>query len=261
MIFSPQRLKTHYILKRKWLLNKLSWHKGSHYHTFAVLCAPRTGSTLLHTCLNSHPEVISYGEILRIRLSQQAGKPLAPVKEWLFKPHPRQITAIGLKLFYRYEKEEDFRNAFQEVLEDSDVKIIHLRRLDLRKMFASLKIAEATGVWNDLKIPKKEGLLPLTVSAEEFHTYCQNYIKAWHQGNSLFQQHEILHLSYEDLTQKSDLVLKKVQDFLGVKPKQLFSLLKKQNPEPLHELISNHEEISEIFTSYYQNWELKEKKQ
>ncbi len=250
-MLSALRLKTHYILKRKQLLHIFCRRKSVNYSAFVVLCAPRTGSTLLHTCLNSHPNILSCGEILRTTLAQQVGKRLAPISEWIFNARPQSIASLGLKLFYRYEHEKEFREAFREVLVDDTIRVIHLRRLDLRRMYVSLLLAQKTGVWNDMKVAKKQNLLPLHIPVDDFDTFCRDYIQNWYRANKLFEAHEVLHLTYEDLTSRQDEVLMQVQEFLGVKRKKLFSLLRKQNPENLPQLISNHQEITDLFKKKY----------
>lgn len=51
-------LRTYLIIKRKQLSNAVSRQKGRGYTPFAILCEPRTGSTLLHTYLKDRKSVV-----------------------------------------------------------------------------------------------------------------------------------------------------------------------------------------------------------
>lgn len=52
---------------------------------------------------------------------------------------------------------------------------------------------------------------------------------------------------YEDLVEQRQDVLRKTQSFLGVAPTPLSVTLRKQNPEPLRQLIANYDELYEAF--------------
>lgn len=51
---------------------------------------------------------------------------------------------------------------------------------------------------------------------------------------------------YEDLlAERRESVLRDVQNFLGVRPAELKAELVKQNPQPLHDIVENYDELSE----------------
>ena len=61
--------------------------------------------------------------------------------------------------------------------------------------------------------------------------------------HDLFRDHQLLTLFYEDLVENREEVFRQVQEFLGVEPGPLEVALRKQNPEPLPELLSNYDEL------------------
>ena len=136
-------LHTWLIIKRKQLLNFFPG-KGRHFTKFVIVCAPRSGSTWLHTLLNSHAQIFSYGEILRETCEVNPQKQLPSLEELVFYPHHASIQAVGLKVFYEYKTNEPFRRSFQDIAADPSVCIIHLIREDKAAQFKSLKQAEAT---------------------------------------------------------------------------------------------------------------------
>ena len=234
--------RTYFIIKRKQWLELLSIRKGYEYTSFALLCAPRTGSTLLHTYLNFHPHVKSYGEIIREKFEYNPNDEGSIVRK-VFMPYSKNLKAIGLKLFYDYYKgEPHYNNAFQEILSKSDMKIIHLVRKDILKLYVSLKIAEKTNVWST---GKSAAYLDtrISIDADDFIRFRKTYIDNKELVTTLFQHHSVLEICYEDLTTDTENVLEKVQQFLGVEQHELKTLLKKQNIESPEKYILNYETV------------------
>ena len=70
----------------------------------------------------------------------------------------------------------------------------------------------------------------------------------------LFCEHPALTLFYEGLVVDSSNVFNQAQAFLGVEPKPLTVTLRRQNPEPLRELILNYDEFREAFEHTSHAW-------
>lgn len=226
-------LKTWIVIKKKQLAIALisSFAKGKP-EFFVILCQPRTGSTLLHTYLNSHPNIMSYGEDVR------SGN-----KQVMLKKFPKSIKAVGFKLFY----EDLEQNIFKKIITKTNIKIVHLVRQDLLRQFISLKRAQKTEVWSQEKEFKGADGTAIKIDIQEFKSFEQNSIQQRQQMLSLFEQHEMLQVSYEDLCLRPEEILDGIQHFLNAKPRKLFSLLKKQNTDQLELLVSNHLELLKAF--------------
>jgi LPS sulfotransferase NodH len=231
-------LRTLLIIRKKQLFNFFSLKKGHQYTPFIILCEPRTGSTLLHTYLNSHPRIWSYGEVLRERQGKHKSLRL---EELVFKSHASFIKAVGLKLFYFYAVDPAYASIFREIIKRKDIKIIHLTREDRLSQFVSLKLAESSSTWSSTR--KKEGQKKIIVNVKGYLAFAKNSKKQEQSFDRLFHQHELLKLSYEELNQNPQTTLQKVQLFLGVPPRKLFTLLKKQNTEDLERVVENYEEV------------------
>lgn len=231
------------LLLRTWLIIKgkqfivsccLFLGKGKPVN-FVILCQPRTGSTLLHTYLNSHSAIVSYGEQIR------NGKHETTV----FQLYPRFIKAVGFKLFYNDIESE----VFKKVVANKDIKIIHLVRYDLLRQFVLLKIAEKTGEWSEHKASGGLNKTTITVNPTQFEKFRMESTGQRQQMIETFAQHQHFQVVYEDLCNSPDEILNQLQAFLKVKPKRLFSLLKKQNSEQLNELVSNYSEIENTLSN------------
>lgn len=219
-------LRTWLIIKRKQLLN-LFPPKEKRFTKFAIVCAARSGSTWLHTLLNSHPQISSYGEILREYHEANPQLQLPSLDELVFHPHHSSIQAAGLKIFYEYETVEPFIQSFQGIVNDNTICILHLIREDKAAQFKSLKTAEASQQWSSGRSTNQH--ITIQINPPELEGYQKNLLAQEKHITALFQDHPILNVKYEDLLSHQEKTLNDIQSFLKVKPKKLFSLLKKQS--------------------------------
>jgi LPS sulfotransferase NodH len=236
-------LRTSLVIKKKEVLSRIL--PGSrHYTSFVILCEPRTGSTLLHTYLNFHPNIKSYGEVIREQVEKNHGSDPVFLPTKVFKPHGRHLQAIGLKLFYFYYDHPAYSDTFKEIVQQKDIKIIHLVRKDIFQLYVSLKIAQKTNIWSSSNGNSNKKSKPkIFIKTDEFEIFAQTYIQRQHYFKMLFKPHEVLFISYEDLTTNPQTILEQAQKFLGVKPKHLLSLLKKQNIDALESVVINYDDI------------------
>lgn len=238
-------LRTYLIIKRKRIANALSFHKTNDYIPFVILSEPRSGSTLLHTYLNYHPHIQSYGEVLRENLEVKKMNVIDPLQSFVFKPHPTKLKAIGLKLFYYYYDSPIYTNCFKQTIQNTNIKIIHLIRTDVLALYVSLKMAQHTNRWSSVTSSGKHHH-QLNVNIGDFRKFLQTYLQHQQDFKILFQYHNLLIITYEDMVNNPDSVLKNVQEFLGVIPRPLFSMLKKQNLKPIQSFVINYEEVKSM---------------
>lgn len=248
MYYYFQYLRTYLIIKRKQLLNAISLSKSKNYTPFVILSEPRSGSTMLHTYLNSHTQIRSYGEVLRenIEANPIEAETAPCIATLAFKPHTPALKAIGLKLFYEYYEDPRYAVSFQYVVNRNDVRIIFLIRRDLLKVYVSLKIAQKTNVWSSVKSATREPRPQITVDRNDYIKFREEHLRHRRLFITLLKDHPLLEVAYEDLVQNPQTILKSVQQFLSVKPKALFTLLKQQNPGSVESLITNYDEVKDI---------------
>jgi LPS sulfotransferase NodH len=243
-----QYLRTYLIIKRKQLLDAISVSKSKNYTSFVILSEPRSGSTMLHTYLNSHPQIKSYGEVLRehVEANGIATETIPYIESLAFKPHTRALKAIGLKLFYEYYEDPRYSKSFNYVVNRKDVKILYLIRRDILKVYVSLKIAQKTNVWSSVKSAGQEPHPKITIDRNDYIQFREEHLRHRRLFITLLKDHPLLEVAYEDLVENPQPVLKSIQQFLGVKPKTLFTLLKQQNPGSVASLITNYDEVRNI---------------
>ncbi len=214
------------------------------YKKFVIISRSRTGSTLLMALLRSHPDIYIEGEIFK-RLN---GKSCKKIWERLFSKRPKNIQQVGFKLFYYHPFDED-KSVWDFLDADKNIAILHLRRENLLRAFVSQKIGEKTKMWTE-NIASKDIIINKTVSldpkeCEVVFTTITTYEKETKQR---FKNHKtFMELSYEQLTKDKQGVMDAIFKELQVSSHTISSVLKKQNPEPMSQLVENYEALKEHF--------------
>jgi LPS sulfotransferase NodH len=223
---------------------------------FVILAAPRTGSNMLCTLLNSHPEILCHHELfnpgdiyyaLPLRdgsfnlgtMQERDGDPLAFLDSvWRAN---LDYPCVGFKLTYRQNE-----TVFRAVLNDQEVKKIVLRRKNHIKTFVSMLISEETGQWevyseSDLiqARPKVQVDWPALCEFIAFNdAYYGEIESALESSNQTF-----LRVAYENLFSDEERLM--ILKFLGVTPAPYVQRVEsiKQNSSDLRNLIANFAEL------------------
>ncbi len=261
------RLKPVYLLavdrlRKSWLEHRNSFIKlglirgQRDYARFVILCTGRVGSNMLSSFLNSHPGIVVKGEIFGQSeargLRNNANLDLdAYIEREAYSDYPRGIQAAGFKLFYNHAKRKmPEPNAMWNYLEaDRSIKMIHLTRDNLLRAYLSKVIADKTARWtqagplNAVSTEEKRTTLDFDEAKRRF-----SKIQSWEsEANKSFRNHDMIHVTYEQLAAEPQPTLNDIQKFLGVEPRNLSSFHTKQNPERLSVLIENYSELKAKF--------------
>ncbi len=218
------------ILKRKSLYTFFG-AKNFDYNRFAIVCTSRSGSTWLHTLLNSHPQVTSKGEI--VFKTHKLNKDL-DLEADVFHQYASSIKAVGLKVFYGLTN-DIYEPTLQALRRDSEIKIIHLVRENRLAQFVSLQAAKRNSEWSHKGTSKTQ---PIRIELADFQQFNEKQINLQTKIDQDFKG-RILNISYEDLLSRQNETLVLVQEFLGVKHRKLFSALKRQSTSDLKGRIAN----------------------
>ena len=230
------RIKTYCIVVSIIWLKRIAFHvfrKPYHYQKFAILCTARSGSTWLHTLLNSHPSILSEGEI--ILTNHRSGNPLA-FKDLAFQAYPRLIKAVGLKVFY---ENPIYEEGLRSVLTDPHTKVILLSRESSLEQFVSLKLAEKSHEWVYESAPSGR----ISIDIQEFEKYRQHLSKKHTHVLMQLKNKDVLEVTYEELHKEEEKTMTDIQHFLGVRPRRLYSLLRKQGDHNVANQIANWEDV------------------
>lgn len=269
---------------------------------FIILSGPRTGSTMLVTALNSSPEITCFGELFKFMENTvgfgAGGFDIAgydnhsvadlELRNRDFKAFLSQrifvgmegVTATGFK--HHYSHFLGFPGLREWLVEQRDMRVLHLRRRNLLRMLLSTEIAQATGGWLEraqptirdkhvlsllqralrhparyaARIPElfraktpdwKTKREAITLSPQECAAFFKETELHVEFYDKLLAKHQVHTLFYEDLVENREATLNAVQQFLGTTPRSLGVSTSRQNPEPLAELIANYDELRTAF--------------
>ena len=251
---------------------------------------------MLARALNSNPQIRCFGELFNKDVDfvpfdvdgydnfdgrqrqLRDGDFEAFLRERVF-PAQDDAQATGFKLLYGQDR--DFPGLPEWLVEQEDLRVVHLRRRNLLRSLVSWKIAETTGVWVEARggalanaaalqqaarhplralaalrrrlqlrlAPPAAGRAGVTLTVDECNAMFR-YLQLHEIHYEMdFLSHPKLVLFYEDLLDNPEDTFKEAQSFLGVEPRSLAAPIRRQNPQPLRELLANYDELYETFRS------------
>ena len=224
---------------------------------FVILNSPRTGSNMLCTVLNSHPQILCHHEIFNphvvgyARHLQNGDFSIGTIEERERDPieflsrvwkEPLGRPCVGFKLCWRQSE-----TIFREVLRDRELKKIVLMRQNRVKSYVSLLLARQTGEWvvyDKTDLLEDRSRVEVDVSDlwetlrfnNEYYLEIEETLRVSHQS--------FLRLNYEELFLSE--ARSRTLEFLGVSAQNGAALeagTVKLNPHDLSELVSNFAEL------------------
>ncbi|MCB0163914.1 MAG: hypothetical protein KDI79_06805 [Anaerolineae bacterium] len=226
-------------------LFKVVGHRA--YKKFIVLGRIRTGSSLLISYLNSHPNIYALGEIFQTL----NGRDYQAILDKMFSRQPYKIKAAGFKIFYRQPWDDDQKAIWTDLISDTDIYILHLKRKNILRNLVSQRIAKKTGIWETFDDRRFKGVSKRQVkfTFEELIAGFETIRNLENEFDEKFSDHPKIVLYYEDLVKSPDEEFSSITDFLDLDyfaPKTQYL---KQNPENLSQLIRNYDELKSRFSN------------
>lgn len=217
----------------------------SSFNHFIVLSRSRTGSNMLISFLNSHPNIRAGGEVYK-RLKRQS---YDEIFAKAFAKPPPHIQAKGFKIFYYHPLDDDSGNIWKHLIEMDNLRVIHLKRQNILRTLISRKIAGYRDLWYD-KVEQQNMADDKAVAFTPEELRCgfeqTRQWEAW--GDKKFANHPLISVYYEELANAPEAAFREVTNFLGVGNASPKTTLKKQNPESLRDLLSNYDELKSAFS-------------
>ncbi|MDY6783075.1 MAG: sulfotransferase [Cyanobacteriota bacterium] len=229
---------------------------------FVILTVPRTGSSYLCNALNGHPEILCHGELFHPKKIFSNTKKNSHVnlgsiqfRNFLPKRFMKRVweqnfeySAVGLKLFPKHSEK-----ALNLILEDPEIKKVLLLRRNRIKSYVSLQIALKTKEWSlkgftSKKTTETNRLTSIKVKPRKLQQYVEKTDRFYENMRQKLtaSNQKYLEIAYEDmLGTDSEAIKAELLEFIGVSvnPEYLKSSLKKQNPQPLSQLVKNYSEL------------------
>jgi|CXWL01.1.fsa_nt_gi hypothetical protein len=267
------------------------------YTRFVILGDARTGSNMLAQALNTNPAVRCFRELFHFMhdyvdyfvegfdpnvpedVALRNADPVRFLQVRIFGAQPPGIKAVGFKFLYPHIW--GFEQLFDHLAADKRLKVIHLKRRNWLRVFASVRLAESSGRWiedwglaakprpwyrkapgailhpfrtvsrfrrrRDEATQRAQARPWLTLPKEDCVIWFERCRRDTARGDALAHGHETCTVYYEEILADRPAVFERVQRFLGVESVDLFVSLKRQNPEPLRQLVANFDELRVAF--------------
>jgi LPS sulfotransferase NodH len=211
------------------------------YRRFVIGARARSGSNLLVSLLDSHPNIEAHGELFR----ELAGDSAAARLDRLFVARPRRTLAVGFKAFYYHPTDVPDSDLWDRLAAMTDLTVVHLTRTNVLRTLTSRKLAGRTNEW--IRRGLSRGNEPPTVHFDVDELRAALAENAHWEGACRHRfAGRIVEITYEDLV-ADDSAVAPVLEALGVERRPLQTSLVRQHPQPLSELIENYEDLANAF--------------
>lgn len=208
---------------------------------FIVLCQGHSGTTLLASLLDSHPEITCFDELFNDNSNQRRAFRLSgfddPREYFRDLVRTTDSRAVGLKLPVANMRK--YHPDAIELLRDPELRVIRLRRNLLAKIVSQRLTASMEGRRRHLR---PYGARQVTLDPRPSLRLLRDLEFENRILDELARGHPTVQLTYEELL--ADPAIEHVQRFLGVDPRPLKSEEVKRRTTPLSETIGNWDEIA-----------------
>jgi LPS sulfotransferase NodH len=237
---------------------------------YVITCPARTGSTMLVHLLRSHPEICSHDEVfsspgtiggmtgtylIKCRAEPDfvnylsAEKDRDPIK-FLYKIvlDLQGKKAVGFKLKHDELVLPEYRVLREEIVNDRDFRIIHLRRENLLRRYLSHYVANrVTGVTLVVRGQTIPEMQPVVLDPHECQKDFETVLAREKEFAQLFAEHPSFSVSYEQMIAPGAEKIQSLLDFIGVSRRELTTTTRKLGGNDLRQVIANFEELRDYF--------------
>lgn len=222
---------------------------------FVIVADMRTGSTLLHSSLDAHPEVRCYGELFHPEVLPDNVPPgverdRASGGELVGRAFACDgVKAAGFRamIFLPGAGQGGWADAWHALAETKGLRVIYLTRRDRLAQYASLLVARETAAYHpsaDDPVLKPENRPRVHVDPTGFRRWTEERASLYDERRRQLAGKPSLEIEYERLTGAWAETMSAAQEFLGVSRIALAQEKQKQERRPLPEVIANYDQLA-----------------
>ena len=212
---------------------------------FVIITSGRTGSRMLGTTLDKHPDCIYYDEWFGANEHEKWGgyfelpntiSQVTALHEVMYTPQVDAAIGFCLQYWHGDPAVWEYLRAHEEI------SVIHLVRANLFAQYVSHVLSQREQNWTHPYSGMSISLRP-----SECSHYFEHITRERRRVRVEFPRHPILVLTYEYILHDTPFALLTAQRHLGLEPRELPITTLKQNTRPLREVVSNYQELKEYF--------------
>lgn len=235
---------------------------------FIVLADARTGSYMLMSLLNAHPEVVAYGEMFNpgrplesvvpgTRNRQRAAPGRLLRRRLWHTGHPAGRT-VGFKLLYGQGVGVS-APVWPYLRAMSNLRVIHLTRRNSLARQVSLTRALRDGVWTvSSGAEPSRSLDPVVLDIPALLASLGAQARWVAHAREAFARSQVLEVAYEDLVADQPAQMKRVFEFLGVPPRAVTADTRKIGGPTLRDDVANWHDVCQALRGTRWEWMLEE---
>lgn len=149
-------------------------------------------------------------------------------------------------MFYYQLENENLGKIRDYIISNTDIKIIHIQRINILKQLASYRIAQKTQDW--IANNKKRSHDRIKLNPNDCLLMFKKWYNYFHEYTEFLKNHDVLNITYEDISSDNmQKIIYDVQNFLCIKPIKLYPLTTKQRKRKISETIENYNELYNYF--------------
>jgi LPS sulfotransferase NodH len=144
-------------------------------------------------------------------------------------------------------------DAWPCLIQRRDQHVVYLTRRDRLAQYASMLVAEHTGVYHPYDndpLYRPENRPKITIDPQQFLDWTRQRDDLFAERRRQLAGKPSLDLDYETLTGQWARAIARVQDFLGVDQLPLEQGKRKQETRPLSEVVSNYDELRHLYGTF-----------
>lgn len=229
---------------------------------FILAGTQRTGTTLIETTLDSHPEICSFGEIFLFKKGRGANVVSgyrhyinqAPVKRKMRHYFAQRVLiteyldqlggdcregAVGFKLMLGQTR---MFPCVPEYIQSNNYRVIQVLRRNPLKIYLSREALRNSKVAHTDKRLKVE---KIRIPTDQLVSQLDKILWENRWAERIFPDLDLLTVYYEDFVNSKQEQLREISKFLGIKHYEgMKSSLIKLNPDKLSDLIDNFDQVA-----------------
>lgn len=176
-------------------------------------------------------------------LARRAEDPVKFLNELVFRPE--NFLAVGVKIKYDELLAPASHEVLRWLLAQQRVRVIHLTRNNRLRRFISLLQISRTRVVTAFVGDAVPPPVPFSLSFEDCVAGIEAVIQQENQFRTMFSQHSVFEIAYEDFADSAAPKLHEVQKFLEVNPEDLHTPTIRIGTSDLRAVIINYDQLQQ----------------
>ena len=218
------------------------------YRKFLLLTSPRSGTHMLKSSLDAHPNIVCLTEMfnpdyIRKQFDYDDSMPATQVLEkYIYKDYEPEVKAVGFCLHRFGAAFGNWPNLWNILKENKDISVVSLSRENLLRRYLSVQLQQ-------IKNLDAADLKPISFDPEKLLEDFTMQRKKVDEFNLKFSDHRLINVTYEQLCTNYEETMDKLQEFLEVPAVALKPGTGRRKNPPISDFVVNYNDLKQKFAN------------